>query len=222
MAEFDAKNVSPLDWGVIGGGAVALIAMFMPWYGYQSDCPGIPGVPCSVNAWDAGFSAWFGSLLVIAAGVLVLLRVLGRQLPELPIGTAFLIWALAGMGAFLILMRVLTFDAVDVLGVEIGRKIGAWLGLLAGIIAAASAFLSFKASGEKPPWDSSKMPGGAAAASSPGSYAPPPPATTVYPPPPPATSAYPPPPPPPATAPEAGHDHDHDHDHDMNGHDHPH
>ncbi len=224
MVEFDAKRVSPIDWGVIGGGALALLSLFFPWWGVQASVGGIGG-NASRNGWGVGMGAWFGALLVASAGAIILMRYLGKQVPALPIGENTLVAALAGLGALLILLRVFTFDTADLGVVEYGRKIGAWIGLLAALVATGAAIKRLMASGEKPAWDSSKMPGGAAAASSPGSYAPPPPAAAVYPPPPPATSDDP-PPPPPATAPDASHDHDpdhdHDHDHDMNGHDHPH
>jgi hypothetical protein len=212
VAEFDAKKVSPMDWGVIGGGALALVSLFLPWWGVQSSVEGLGG-SASGSGWEVGFGAWFGSLLVVAAGALVLMRYLGRQLPAMPVGENTLVAALASLGALLILLRVFTFDSADLGVVEYGRKIGAWTGLLAALVAAGAAIKRFMDSGEKPAWDSSKMPGAATSRVETSGYVPP--ADDVYPAPPADAAIYP-PPPPPVTAPEAGHDHD------MNGHDHQH
>jgi hypothetical protein len=191
LSGFDAKKVSPIDWGVIGGGALALIAMFMPWWGTQ-------GGPINVsrNAWGAGIGAWLGALLVIGAAAVVLVRHLGKELPELPVGENLLVLGLAGLGTILILLRLLTLDAADLAVVEYGRKIGSWIGLLAGIVATAAAFLRFQASGEPLAFGTS----GAATSAPPPPPSPPtagyaPPAADI---PPPAAPGYAPPAPPPA------------------------
>jgi hypothetical protein len=232
---FDAKKVSPIDWGVIGGGALAVLSLFLSWWGVRSRGDGLPDI--NRTGWQVGGGAWFGAALVAAAGAVVLMRYLGRTTPALPVGEYTLVAALAGLGALLIVWRVFSFKSGSIIGIEYGPRIGAWIGLLAALAAAGAAVKRLLDSGEKPAWDSARMPGGAAAAPppAPGSWAPPEPVSTDYPPPPPPPAVtYPPPPSPPPVAnddlsfggppvaPDPGHDHAHDHDHDMNGHDHPH
>jgi hypothetical protein len=206
VAQFDAKKVSPVDWGVIGGGALALISLFLPWWGFDG---------FSANGWDVGFLCWFGVLLVVAAGAIVLMRNLGRDMPQLPVGEYTLAAGLAVIGAVLVLFKFADLPSGNGL-VDYGRKLGAYLGLLSVLVAAGAAIKSFMDSGEKPAWDASKMPGRAAGSRTDASgYVPP--ADAIYPAPPTDAGIYP-PPPPPVTAPEVGHGHDHDHD----GRDHAH
>jgi hypothetical protein len=57
---------------VAGGGILAIISLFLPWYGISIS--GLLSV--NANAFRAGFLAWFGLVLAIAAAVIVLLKVL--------------------------------------------------------------------------------------------------------------------------------------------------
>ena len=93
---FDWKQLSTLDRVVVGGAAVAFIALFLPWYGVS-----VGPFSASVSGWSAGFTGWAGGLLLTVAGVLLVLRrpadpveqqrqrdvvgrgQLGHQLPEL-------------------------------------------------------------------------------------------------------------------------------------------
>src|SRR5579859_7427279 len=61
---------------IAGGGLLALIVSFFPWYGFtgsvSSEMKAL-GVQTSVSAWDAGFAAWFPMLLLFALGVVAVL-----------------------------------------------------------------------------------------------------------------------------------------------------
>ena len=63
MAQFDAKTVHKNDWGVIGGGAVVLVASFLTWFSVN-----IAGfISVDRNGWNSGFFSWFGVLCAIVA-----------------------------------------------------------------------------------------------------------------------------------------------------------
>ena len=66
----DFSKMTPNNWIAGGGGLVSLINIFLPWYGFDFGF----GASATINAFDAGFLAWFPALLAVAAGVLVALR----------------------------------------------------------------------------------------------------------------------------------------------------
>lgn len=118
-----------------GGGIVAFIATLLPWYsidfGFGS---------ASVNGWSAGFAAWFGCLLALAAGVLVALKAM--DVFELKLGalaTEQLAMILAALGFIFVLLRWLTETSFT--------SFGLYLGLIACAATAAGAFLSAKDKG---------------------------------------------------------------------------
>ncbi len=90
---FDWKRLSTLDRAIVGGAAVAFIAAFLPWYGVD-----IGGFGYSVSGWSAGFSAWAGSLLITAAGVLLLLRRSGVKFGLPNVGPSVLVAGVAALG----------------------------------------------------------------------------------------------------------------------------
>jgi hypothetical protein len=139
MASFDVKRVTPLEWTGVGGGALAFIASFFPWYSISFDGFGGFDVGGSANAWDFALSL-FAVLMLVAAGVLVLLPHLGTQVPNLA-----LIWlALAGVAALFIILRWVTFETGGE-GVSAGAGFGLFIGLLAAVVSAVGAFLTYRA-----------------------------------------------------------------------------
>lgn len=147
MAEFDLKRVTPLEWAGIGGGALAFIVSFFPWY--SVDYAGIGG---SLNAWSTGALALFSVLLLMAAGGVVLAPHLGVKIDRLP-----LIWlGLAGLATVFILLQWLILPDDGGLGDfgggllgDSGIDSGAGFGLVVGLIVAAAstvaAVLTFRA-----------------------------------------------------------------------------
>jgi len=141
MAEFDLKQVTPLEWAGIGGGALAFIASFLPWLTVSTDID-LPGIEASYSgsAWSSGFAAWFSVLLLVAAAVVLVLPKLGTPVPN-----ASMIWlGLAGAAVVLIILRWVT-SYESVFGVSVGAGFGLFIGLLAALASAAGAFLTFRA-----------------------------------------------------------------------------
>jgi hypothetical protein len=146
---FDWKSFSTLDRAIAGGAAVAFITAFLPWYGVT-----VGPYSISTSGWSAGFSAWAGSLLLTAAGVLLVLRRSGMSMPS-AIGPALLVAAVAALGLLLVVIRWISFPRYR--GVDVGARYGIYLALLAGIVEVAAAVMALRASGEEVPWAQSQQ-----------------------------------------------------------------
>jgi len=123
-----------------GGGILAIISLFVPWYGI-----GVSGIASfNISAFDAGFLAWFGLVLAIAAAVIVLLKAL--EVTELKAGnlaTEQLALIGAGLGFILVVLRLVTeTDFV---------KWGLFLGLISTAVVAYGCFGAMKDAGLEMP-----------------------------------------------------------------------
>lgn len=135
----DFSKLSQNNWIAGGGGLLALLALFFPWYGtgFGGD---LAGFNVSISGWNSGFAAWFGCLLGIAAGALIVLKAM--DIFEAKVGglaTEQLAMVVGGLGLLLVLLRFLTQTG--------GAKIGLFLGIIGVAAAAAGAFLSAKDNG---------------------------------------------------------------------------
>ncbi len=122
-------------------GAVLIIDLFLPWY----DVLGF-----SANAFDAGFFAWFGSLLAIAAAVLLAVKVFAGNAVNLGnLQTEQIALVLAGVGTLFILLRWLTETNFV--------SFGLFLGLLAAAAVTYGSFMAMREAGlELPDMDDFK------------------------------------------------------------------
>lgn len=126
MAEFDLKRLTPLEWAGAGGGALAFIVSFFPWFSVDAGMLG-----GSTNAW--GTEAWsvFAVLLLMAAGGLVLSPHFGMKVDRLP-----LIWViLAGLATLFVLIQWLRLPD-DESGFGVTVDMGAGFGLIVGLLLA--------------------------------------------------------------------------------------
>lgn len=157
MAALDLKKFTPLDWGVAGGGALALICLFLPWYGFSSG-----PYSASVSGWSTSYG-WLGAVLIVLAGGYLVAQRSGMSL-KLPIGSATAILAAAGLGTIIVALRWLTLPSGSggsVIGsYSYGPSIGIILTIIAGLVATVAAFLMFRASGEQVPWAKQGATGG--------------------------------------------------------------
>lgn len=132
----DLSKLTPNNWIAGGGGLVSLINIFLPWYGI--DFPGFASA--NANAFDAGILAWLGALLAVAAGALIVLKVLDVYEAKVGgLGTEQFAMVLGAVGTLFILLKLLTDNDFT--------KFGIYLGLLAAIAATAGAFLTGKDAG---------------------------------------------------------------------------
>lgn len=164
MAGSRAGTVRTLDWVVIGAALLAYISSLLPWYRASVTVLSITR-SASVNAWHAGFGAWFSVLLLLAAGILVLASALGGRL-RLPASVPLVTLGLSALAFITIVLRWVTFpdatgghgdtDSLGELGdfnlgsalsVSSGAGAGLYLGLIAAIIAVVASFLAIRAAG---------------------------------------------------------------------------
>ncbi|HUG75665.1 MAG TPA: hypothetical protein VMM81_08380 [Acidimicrobiia bacterium] len=113
------------------GGALALVALFMPWYGVFG---------FNVSAMNAGFFAWGGCLLVVAAAVILLLKNMGQsEVKGGGFGTEQIAFYAAAAGLVFIILRFVTQTELV--------RLGLFVGLVGGALAAYGAFTVMKDAG---------------------------------------------------------------------------
>ncbi|MDX2468163.1 MAG: hypothetical protein QNL12_12670 [Acidimicrobiia bacterium] len=133
----------------LGGGVLAIISLFLPWYGFS--IAGFGGA--NISAFDSGFFAWSGLLLAIAGATILALKAF--EINDVKVGKLAaeqFSLVLAGLGAVFILLRFVT--QIDLV------KYGLFAGLIAAGLVADGAFGSMKDAGlEMPTADDFKSSG---------------------------------------------------------------
>jgi hypothetical protein len=137
---------STLEWAKVGGGLLAVIATFMPWYSVSADFGGFGGFSESFNGFDDGI--WGGLVLVLGLAVAGLAFIKVRNmtvqgLDKLPPVTPL---ALSGALAVIAVFRWIylladggndfgSLDGFEGLGIDAGTSIGIWLVLIGALVA---------------------------------------------------------------------------------------
>ncbi len=151
MAAFDMKKLSTVDRVIVGASIVALVALFLPWYGASSSL-----YSASVSGFSTSYG-WLGGLLIVAAGAYLLLLRSDGKLPSLPVGPGFLVLGASLLGTMVVALRWLTLpsgsaQAGGITYFSYGPRVGIVLALVVGIVQVACAFTLFRRSGESVPW----------------------------------------------------------------------
>ncbi len=150
---FDAKRLGRLDWAVLGSGGIALIALFLPWYGVS-----IAGFSASVSGWSTGYG-WLGAVLLVAGAAWFLLWRMEVDLPKVRFTPLVVTTGASAVGLALVIVRWITLPRASggVLGrsFNYGPRVGIWLTLVVGVIQVACAVVLFRQSGETLPWRAS-------------------------------------------------------------------
>ncbi len=140
-------DVSQLSQGAkIAGGAglLLLITMFLPWYSVSASFAGFEASN-SGNAWEVfGFIDIILFLTAIAAIAVAVMSAQNRA-GAMPLPPGQLLLGLGGLATLLVVFRVLSVPdgGIDVDGVDVGRKFGLFLGLIAAAgVAYAGKLLS--------------------------------------------------------------------------------
>jgi hypothetical protein len=124
---------------VLGAGILLFINTFIPWYRVSFDYGAGIGGSWNWNAWHF-FLAWFGSLLAIAAAVLIALKVFANmKINAGPLKAEHLAFALGALGFLFIFIKLL----VDLHYMFVGL----WIGLIASAALVVGAFLAMKEEG---------------------------------------------------------------------------
>lgn len=153
MAKFEAKELSKLDWVVVVAAALALICLFLPWYGASAF-----GFSASVSGWSTGYG-WVGAVLIVAAGAYLVMQRSRVDLSRVNVGPAAVVLGAAVIGTVLVILRWATLPRghAGIGGVNVysyGPRVGIWLTLVVGVVQVVCALSLFRASGEKLPWES--------------------------------------------------------------------
>ena len=125
----DASRLSFGEIVAAASGLALLVFMFVPWYrndrGFDLQ---------SLSAWKA--FALIDLVLFVAAALAIGLaaaRAARAMPPNLPASPATIVAAAGALAALLVLYRIVELPDPGVEGVEIGRKIGVYLGLIASL-----------------------------------------------------------------------------------------
>ncbi|MDX1690293.1 MAG: hypothetical protein R3290_04635 [Acidimicrobiia bacterium] len=122
---------------IAGGAAVVLIInIFLPWYSISLG----PVGSASINAFDAGFLAWGGTLVAVAGAVILVLKSMGTQ--DVKAGNFAaeqLAVILGAVGTVLILLRLITETNF--------LSFGVFLGLVAAAAVTYGSFMAMREAG---------------------------------------------------------------------------
>jgi hypothetical protein len=136
----DLNKLTTSDKVVCGSAIALLIFSFLPWYGLAGG---------SRNGWDYFL---FGIIPVLLGLVMLAQVAITRfspqtKLPTVPMGWGQVHLILGGIAALLVLIKLAIGDSVSVFGlgsVDLDRKVGIFLALLAGIGLAVGGYLKFQ------------------------------------------------------------------------------
>ena len=145
-------DLSKLSTGdkVIGiSAAVYLVAMFLPWYGFDYDSI-VGGGSFTNSGWDYFLGGILPLLLIAAVVAKVAITRFSpdTKLPELPVPWGQATLGAAGAAAVILILRLLiSSDKVGSISIgrNLDRKFGLILAVLAAIGVAAGAFMKYQA-----------------------------------------------------------------------------
>jgi len=157
VAKFDPKRLSRMDWIIVGAAGLALISLFLPWYGASTSATTLGiSVSSSVSGFSTGYG-WIGGLLIVAAGVYLVLQRSQADLSSIKAGPATVVMGASVIGTVMVLLRWISLPRGHggiggLTSYSYGPRVGLVLTLIVGIVQAVSALSLFRASGEKLPW----------------------------------------------------------------------
>jgi hypothetical protein len=169
--DFDRSRLSQGELIAGIAGLVLLVDLWFAWYGVKLSAGGLLKgftIGASANAWESfGLIDIILFLVALIAIGVAALRALNK-LPVMPWPPATIVTIAGGVALLLILFRIIDtpVDTQGVEGIDVTRKIGVWLGLLA---AAGITYGGWRA---MPADDAPGVPGGGAAGVSPGKEGP--------------------------------------------------
>lgn len=127
-------DVSRLDRGLQiagAGGVVLLISLFLPWYGVTASLGGV-SISDSANAWEAfGFADFLMFVAAVVAIAAAAATATDNVPPALPVPIGRAVSFVGGVAFLLVLFRIIDIPGSDFGGVDVGRKFGAFLALIA-------------------------------------------------------------------------------------------
>jgi hypothetical protein len=135
----DLSKLSQNQKIALGGGVLAIISLFLPWYGFS-----FAGIGSNIGAFDSGLFAWGGLILAIAGAAILILKALGTTDVKLgSLAAEQLAFLLGALGAVFIILRWLTENDFV--------KFGLFIGLVSAAAVAYGAFGAMKDEGLEMP-----------------------------------------------------------------------
>ncbi|MGZ5309780.1 MAG: hypothetical protein ACXWDQ_04960 [Solirubrobacterales bacterium] len=116
-----------------GAGIALLIIMFLPWYGSG---------PFSVNAWESFTYTDLICFLAGVAGLALAVTAASDSDLGLPVALSSVVAGLGALATLLVLYRII--DPPGAGGVDVGREIGIFLGLIAAAAIAYGGYLGMQ------------------------------------------------------------------------------
>ena len=153
-------DTSRISFGEMVAGASGLalfIFMFFPWYGVKAEFEGLGDVEGgSGNAWDFfSFIDIILFLVILLAVGMALARASGSMPANLPAPAGMIVAAAGALAVLLILFRLISAPDPDATGdaVDLSRKIGIFLGLIAAVGIAFGGYTAMneRETGQAPP-----------------------------------------------------------------------
>ena len=135
----DFSKLSQNQRIALGGGVLAVISLFLPWYGFS-----FGGIGANLDAFDAEFFAWGGMFLAIAGAVILTLKAL--EVSDVKMGNLAaeqIALILGALGFVFVVLRWLTENDLV--------KYGLFAGLLSAGLVAYGAFGAMKDAGLEMP-----------------------------------------------------------------------
>ncbi len=142
----DVKKIQGVDRIVVVTGVLALISIFLPWYGVSAG-----PFSASISGLSSGWG-WLGALAIIAAGVYVIMMSNGQRVKVGNMGPAATVAGLSVLGTVIVILRWLTMPSGGVAGFSYGPRIGIYVALIVGIVQSIVSVKFFRRSGESTPW----------------------------------------------------------------------
>jgi hypothetical protein len=146
----DLTKLTTSEKLIAGSGILFLIAMFLPWYGIDTGFGSVDN-----SGWDYFLGAILPLILIVVmvAQILVSKFSPNTNLPDPPVPWSQVHLFAGVVAAILVILRLLIgsddVGGVDV-GVDLDRKIGLFLGVIAGIGAAVGGFLKSQEGDDSP------------------------------------------------------------------------
>jgi hypothetical protein len=147
---FDPKAVNPLDWAIVGLGALILIFSFFEYYHVDLGPFGSDGA----GAWHwshGSFVAWFGMFFAVLGAAAVALELFAPQV-DLPWPKRLVAVTLLGLGSLFYILAIFIHPKFyDERGLSFGHGFSFWLSLVMCLAATVCALMRLQQTGGRLP-----------------------------------------------------------------------
>jgi hypothetical protein len=153
---FDPKSVNPLDWAILGLGALILIFSFFSYYTLSAG-----PISDSTGAWHfshGSFIAWFAMVFAVAGAVVLALELIAPEV-KLPRPSRDVSAGLLGIGSVLYILAIFIHPKFfDEGGFSFGHGFSFWLSLIMSLAATVLAVMRLQQTGGTLPGPLANLP----------------------------------------------------------------